>query len=241
MQRNSSRDRLALEIKQFASTIPAGAMVLDAGAGDEPYRTFFAHARYESADFRRSAAPGANTTYVCDLNSIPVDDQRYDFILFSQVMEHLPEPEVALRELFRVLQPGGTLLYSAPLFFEEHLQPYDFFRYTQFAVRRIFERAGFILERLDWLEGYYGTVGYQLDRMARYLPSRPSDIAPGVLGYLLVPFFAMSRPFMALLSIAFHRLEMKHKFTKRGYPKNYLAIARRPESPDSAATAWAPS
>jgi SAM-dependent methyltransferase len=227
MKRNSSRDRLALEIKQFAEMIPEAAMVLDAGAGDEPYKPLVAHTRYESADFRRSNKPDVKTTYVCDLKSIPVEDHRYDFILFNQVMEHLPEPDLVLLELFRVLKPGGKLLYTAPLFFEEHLQPYDFYRYTQYGVRMLFERAGFTLERLDWMEGYYATVAYQLNRMARYLPGRPSEIAPGLLGYLMMPLFVVVRVQMALLSIGFHWLEMKRKFTRRGYPKNYIAIARR--------------
>ena len=231
MKRNSSRDRLALEIKQFAEIIPEAAMVLDAGAGDEPYKPLIANTRYESADFRKSNKPDAQTTYVCDLKSIPVEDERYDFIFFTQVMEHLPEPDIVLLELFRVLKPGGKLLYTAPLFFEEHLQPYDFYRYTQYGVRMLFERAGFTLERLDWMEGYYGTVAYQLNRMARYLPSLPSEIAPTLLGYLMMPFFVVLRVQMALLSVAFHWLEMKHKFTRRGYPKNYVAVARRGRAP----------
>jgi SAM-dependent methyltransferase len=231
MKGNSSRDRLALEIKQFARTIPEGSMVLDAGAGDEPYKPFVAHTRYESADFRGSNKPDTLTTYICDLKSIPVEDQRYDFILFNQVMEHLPEPDLVLLELYRVLKPGGKLLYTAPLFFEEHLIPYDFFRYTQYGARMLFERAGFTLERLDWMEGYYATVAYQLNRMSRYLPGWPSEIAPGLLGYLMSPLFVVMRVQMALLSIGFHWIEMKRKFTRSGYPKNYVAIARRGDAP----------
>ena len=62
------------------------------------------------------------------------------------------------------------MIYSGPLFYEEHEQPYDFYRYTQFGLRYLFSSAGFIIERLAWLEGYLGTVGYQLNTMARYLP-----------------------------------------------------------------------
>jgi SAM-dependent methyltransferase len=227
MARNSSRDRLAIEIAQFAAAMPDDSMVLDAGAGDEPYRPLLPQVRYESADFRKSEKPGVAATYTCDLRSIPVEDGRYDFVLFTQVMEHLPEPGVVLAELHRVLRPGGKLLYTGPLYFEEHLVPYDFYRYTQFGVRWLFEEAGFTLERLEWMDGYYATIGYQLNRMARHLPGRPAEIAPGALGVLIAPLFAVLRVQLAMLSIAFHRLELQHKITDRGHPKNYVALARR--------------
>lgn len=49
------------------------------------------------------------------------------------------------------------MIYSAPLFYEEHETPYDFYRYTQFGVRHLMETTGFVIERLDWLEGYFGS------------------------------------------------------------------------------------
>src|SRR5262245_29656324 len=147
---NSSRQRLLLENKAFADSIPAGALVLDAGAGDAPYKPLLAHTRYESADFELVDKRYARSTYVCDLSHIPVEDSRFDAILFNQVMEHLPEPKLAIRELARVLKPGGRMIFTAPLFFEEHEQPYDFYRYTQFAVRYLFTEAGLRVDRLDW-------------------------------------------------------------------------------------------
>jgi SAM-dependent methyltransferase len=230
MAANSSRWRLWLENKAFAESIPAGALVLDAGAGDGPYKSLMAHTRYESADFEQVDKQYANSTYVCDLSAIPVEDGRFEAILFNQVMEHLPEPKLALRELHRVLKAGGRMIYTAPLFYEEHEQPYDFYRYTQFAVRYLFTGAGFHIDRLDWMEGYYSTVAYQMNRMARYLPSRPASVAPGALGYVLAPFLLLLRGQMAALGLIFHWLEMRRKVTDRGYPKNYVAILSKPAS-----------
>jgi SAM-dependent methyltransferase len=185
MAANSTRQRLWLENKAFAASIPVGALVLDAGAGDAPYKSLLAHTRYESADFEQVGKAYAKSTYVCDLSAIPVKDGRFEAILFNQVMEHLPEPKLAIRELYRVLKPGGRMIFTAPLFYEEHEQPYDFYRYTQFAVRYLFTEAGFRIDRLDWLEGYYSTVAYQMNRMGRALPVKPAAVAPGALGYVL--------------------------------------------------------
>lgn len=224
---NSSRARLQIANAAFAAEVPNGSMVLDAGAGEAPYESLFRHASYEAADFKR--VPGkkyTEQTYVCDLASIPVEDARYDFVVFNQVMEHLPEPLLVLNELKRVLKPGGRMIYSAPFFYEEHEKPYDFYRYTQFGVRHLFDKAGFTVESLEWLEGYFGSLGYQLGMAARYLPYRPADYGGGFLGSIEALLALPLKVEMLLLEKYFHRVEMRHKYTRRGFPKNYVAIVR---------------
>lgn len=228
---NSSRHRLWRENEAFAAGIPPGSLVLDAGAGEAPYQELFAHTRYETADFEKLERDYPETTYVCDLEKIPVEDGRFDFIVFNQVMEHLPDPGAVLDELHRVLKPGGKMIYSAPLFYPEHEQPYDFYRYTQFGVRYLMGSAGFAVERLDWLEGYFGTVGYQLDRMASDLPYRPRELAPGAAGYLLAPVVLAFRGLFLIGSPLFHWMEKRSKFKRKGYPKNYVAIVSKPPAP----------
>jgi SAM-dependent methyltransferase len=225
---NSSRERLWTENARFAAAIPPEALVLDAGAGEAPYKPLLRHARYESADFHKVDKPYAASTYVCDLTAIPVEDARYDYVVFNQVLEHVPDPLAVLRELFRVLKPGGQMIYTAPLFYEEHETPYDFYRYTQFGTRLLLSKAGFAIERIDWLEGYFGTVAYQMHSMGRYLPAKPRDISAGARGWLLWPLMFVLRVQMAACAMLFHRLEVRHKYMGRGYPKNYVAIATRP-------------
>ncbi len=225
---NSSRSRLWSENSEFAEQVPPGALVLDAGAGSAPYKSLYQHAQYESADFEQvDIKYYATSTYVCDLKSIPVENCRFDFVVFNQVMEHLPEPELVLNELNRVMKTGGKMIYSGPLFFEEHEQPYDFYRYTQFGLQHLFSQAGFEIERLDWLEGYFGTVAYQFNCMARYLPVRPSLLGSGFIGYSLVPVMLLLKIVFAGCSILFHKLEMHTKYKQRGFPKNYIAIIRK--------------
>jgi SAM-dependent methyltransferase len=227
---NSSRQRLWQENAAFAATIPADAVVLDAGAGDAPYKRLVCHARYESADFEKVDKRYAKSTYVCDLANIPVEDERFDYILFNQVMEHLPEPKLVLAELHRVLKPGGRMIYTGPLFYEEHEQPYDFYRYTQFGLAHLFTQAGFLTERVDWVEGYFGTIGYQMNCMARYLPFRPRQLGRNLLGYGLAPVMIMLKAGFAAGSVFFHKLEAHIKFTERGYPKNYIALVSKAAS-----------
>jgi len=225
---NSSRVWLRRENETFAQEVPAGSRVLDAGAGEQPYRDLFAHCTYEAADFEKVDKPYAQSTYVCDRAAIPVEDGRFDAVAFNQVMEHLPEPLRALKELHRVLKPGGRMICTAPLFYEEHEQPYDFYRYTQFGFRHLFESAGFEVERLDWMEGYFGTVAYQLNTAAKYLPVRPADLGGGIVGVLAAPLLLVMRPTFKALAYILYGLDMRHRVTDRGFPKNYVLIAAKP-------------
>lgn len=225
---NSTRHRLWTENEKFASEVPHKALVLDAGSGSAPYKQLFEHATYESADFEQVNKEYANSTYTCNLDNIPVEDCRFDYIIFNQVMEHLPNPKKVLLELNRVLKPDGKMIYTGPLFYEEHEQPYDYYRYTQFGLHELFSSTNFTIDRLDWLEGYYGTVGYQLNRMAKYLPLNPKYLGAGIKGYLLAPAMLLLKVIFSGCSILFHRLELKEKYTLKGYPKNYVAIVRKP-------------
>jgi SAM-dependent methyltransferase len=230
--RNSSRTWLARENEQFARSIKPGSIVLDAGAGEQPYRGLFGHCTYEAADFEQVDKPYARSTYVCDLANIPVKGGRFDAVAFNQVMEHVPEPASVLSELHRVLKPGGRIICTAPLFYEEHEQPYDFFRYTQFAWRKLMGDAGFEIERLDWVEGYLGTVAYQLETASKYLPARPVG---GLQGALAMPLMMGLKRAFKLLAAIFYRWDEARRHTASGYPKNYVCIARKPEAFPTAA------
>jgi SAM-dependent methyltransferase len=202
-------------------------VVLDAGAGHQPYRKLFNHCRYEAADFEKVDKNYAQSTYVCDLTRIPVEDGRFDAVVLSQVMEHLPDPLAVLQELNRVLKPGGILFYSGPIWYEEHEQPYDFYRYTQFALRHLFAKAAFEVEDLRWLEGYLATVTRQLRRMASAMPLSFSAYGGGIAG---VPIYMLGlnlKIFARLTAFAFAYAASRARYTAKGYPINYLAIVRR--------------
>ncbi len=234
--KNSSRVHMQRVNEAFARSVPAGARVLDAGAGSCPYRELFDHAVYESADLQGVDKPYGEITYCCDLRNIPVEDGTFDFILFNQTLEHMAEPQAALKELARVLKPGGRLLCTAPLFYEEHEAPHDYFRFTQFAHRYLFEEAGFEIERLEWLEGYLGTLAHQLDRAAIALPYHASAYGLGASRWLMPPTAVSIKLLFTLLSGLMSRLDARHRFTDAGYPKNYVVVARRLPEPATPAT-----
>jgi SAM-dependent methyltransferase len=224
---NSSRRYLYEFVRQAAESLPPDALMLDAGAGQNPYKHLFDHVRYESTDFLKVDKAYGEVSYVCDLSSIPVGAERYELVLLTQVLEHLPEPRLVLRELHRILKPGGMLWLSAPLFFAEHEVPYDYYRYTQFGFRHLLQSSGFRVERIEWLEGYYGTLSYQLEAAAKSLPIHPAQYGGGAVGGVASLGSLLLKPSFYALSLAYAHLDQQHKFVAGGLCKNYAVVARK--------------
>ncbi len=228
---NSSRTYLHRFLERAGEAVRPGQRVLDAGAGRAPYRALFTHARYETADFvavkgKKYVAPD----YVCDLAQIPVEDARFDHVLLTQVLEHIPEPPTVLAELHRVMKPGATLWLTAPLFYAEHEKPYDFFRYTQFGLRRLLENAGFEVREIDWMEGYLGTLSYQARVLSRSLPSSRADYGGGVRGLALAAAAKVSKRVAGRAANGLASLDLRYKFVGKGLPKNYQVVATKPDT-----------
>lgn len=222
---NSSRTYLDEFTQAAAMSLSTGANVLDAGAGKGLYRHYFIQHNYESADFCQIDKEYGEITYVCDLASIPVDNDKYDLILLTQVLEHLPRPEKVLLELNRILRSGGELWLSTPLYYEEHEIPYDFYRYTQYGLQHLLENTGFKIKKIDWLEGYFGTLSYQLALALRSLPWNPKQYGGGVLGIAGSFFAFIMKVNFVFFSIFLSQLDLRHKYTLTGHCKNYTIVA----------------
>jgi SAM-dependent methyltransferase len=147
-------------VSAAAARTSQGSRVLDAGAGNAPYRELFAHCQYRTTDWAKSPHPGAREAdIIAPLDALPVDDESFDTIVCTQVLEHVPDPATVLGELHRVLAKGGHLWLSVPFVGELHEEPHDYWRYTPYALRMLLERAGFVDASVEPLGGYFTAVG----------------------------------------------------------------------------------
>lgn len=223
---NSSRTRLAEFLENAARNTADGSMVLDAGAGDCRYSEHFPHANYEAADICVLERNYEKVKYKCDLREMPVESERFDVVVCTQVLEHVPEPKEVLVELNRVLKPGGKLYLSAPLYYPEHEVPYDFFRYTQFGFRHLLDGANFEVEQLEWLEGCYMTMATQFFFASDALSLRSLRGR----GMLAAPVVLLAKLVLPIFGAVFSRLDGVQKVTSSGHCKNYAIIATKKAS-----------
>jgi SAM-dependent methyltransferase len=109
-----------------------GLRVLDVGCGDRPYRELFP----DATGFDVPGNPHADLHGSID--AIPVGDASFDVVLCLQVLEHVPDPAAAVRELHRVVRPGGRVLLSTHGIYPFHPNPDDLWRWTHQGLERLF-------------------------------------------------------------------------------------------------------
>ena len=125
---------------QGEGAVADGKRVLDVGCGVKPYYPFFAAAsEYVGVDVQDN--PSADLTG--SVEALPVDDASFDIVLCTQVLEHVDDPALAVRELHRVTAPGGRVLASTHGVMLYHPNPQDLWRWTHTGLERLFRDNGF--------------------------------------------------------------------------------------------------
>lgn len=124
-------------------------LVLDIGSGNSRS----ADDLHPSNTLYRIDYPAVNQRYFLrpdvfgDARRLPIADQTLDAALLLEVLEHIGAHGTVLEEIKRTLRPGGLLFLSVPFLYPIHDAPHDFFRFTNFGLRHVLERAGFEIVR----------------------------------------------------------------------------------------------
>ena len=144
-------NHIAAVYNEFIPKYCSGVLA-DIGCGDLPmygyYKSFVSDVI--AVDWANSLHKNEHLDITADLNAPPIpglSDNSVDCIICSDVLEHLYKPCELLSDLNRILKPGGKLLLNVPFLYYVHEAPYDYHRYTIYALRRMFADTGFrILE-----------------------------------------------------------------------------------------------
>lgn len=116
-----------------------GKKILDAGAGELRFKQNCCHLEYLSQDICQYDGKGdgkglqtekwdfSGIDIISDIINIPVEDESFDYILCSEVFEHIPDPVKALKEFDRILKKNGEILITVPFSSKIHFSPYYYY------------------------------------------------------------------------------------------------------------------
>ena len=129
-----------------ASCAQLHGTVLDVGCAEGKPKAFLpSEASYIGLDYYSTATDWYKTRpdVFGDAQALPFADNSIDHALLLDVIEHIPEPDRSLAELYRILKPGGSLTLQVPFLYPLHDDPLDFHRWTRHGLRRAAARHGF--------------------------------------------------------------------------------------------------
>jgi len=133
--------------------------ILDVGCGDKPYEEIFKNhlsvKEYVGVDYYNNQKADIKV----DLNKefIPMDDNYFNLVISTQVLEHLYNPLHTINEIRRVVKDNGIILITVPLLGHEHDKKYDFLRYTKHFYNRLFKELGDEIIYMDFSNYFLST------------------------------------------------------------------------------------
>lgn len=150
--------------------------LLDIGCGKMPYKEYLlSHSKvetYTALDIETARVYDSNIQpdFTWDGIKMPFESQKFDCAFGTEVLEHCPEPEIVLKEIYRVLKPGGVFFFTVPFLWNLHETPHDEYRYTPFALERHLKNAGFKDIKLKATGGWHASMAQMLGLWVRRSP-----------------------------------------------------------------------
>ncbi|CAN7404030.1 MULTISPECIES: methyltransferase domain-containing protein [unclassified Variovorax] len=205
-------DLVAVQYQSHLKTNARGRL-LDLGCGKVPL--YSAYAPYVSEIVCVDWAPGEHVDLQCDLSQpLPFDSNRFDTIILSDVLEHIPEPELLWSEMTRVLAPAGKIIMNVPFYYLVHEHPHDYYRYTNFALERFVKMNEMTLVRMSAIGGIVEIIADLFAKIVTKLP---------LIGRALAML-------IQTLAWHFHKTRLGARvaaISSRHFPLGYFVIAAR--------------
>lgn len=185
----------------------ASGILLDIGSGNNPYKKFFMDKVKDYVSLDRFDFEGIKPDIIGDATNLPIKSDSVDTVFSSQVLEHVPEPQKMIDEIYRVLKKGGVCILTTHMANPLHGEPHDYFRFTKYGLRQIFKK----FQKIEKIEENGGA----LLSTAQFAIWGLSEKLPGFINRLLIPF----------LNIIIKKLDKI--FYDPRFTTNYLIVAKK--------------
>jgi SAM-dependent methyltransferase len=232
------RRRILLQVldRYIGKSRASGLRILDVGCGTGTMLTYLAsYGKADGVDIDEEAIGycherGLTDVSLGEASELPFDDRTFDLVTALDVIEHLDDDAAALREMRRVLRPGGHLLVTVPahrfMWGDQDEVNMHKRRYVAAEIRDRLAATGFDVVRISYMNAFmFPPIAAirllrRLQHRVRPQTTPKSDFrypAPRPLNFLLAGIFGAEAPIVRRVNIPFG--------------VSILALARKPDTP----------
>lgn len=141
--------------------------ILDSGCGGMPYKELILSNKRITKYVGLDIDSGLNYYEVkpdvlWNGVTMPFENNVFDVVMSTEVLEHILNPDDYLLEVKRVLKPGGMFFFTVPFMMSLHEVPHDYYRYTPYALEMIFKRTGFADIKIKPMGGYNAAMAQMM-------------------------------------------------------------------------------
>lgn len=200
--------------------------LLDVGCGVKPFKFIYEQYTKTSVGIDVNTSPHSQHVVdkIYDGRNIPFNDEDFDIVLSTEVMEHVMDPDLFLREINRVLKKNGVLILTVPFFVSLHEEPHDYYRYTIHGLKYLLHKSGFEVLRVESLGGSVCVFISMMTSVQLKVWHKLSQLTR------FKPIFTVFNPFIFIfvylpqkIYLVLYRLKKTHNVQKM--PKGYGVIA----------------
>ncbi|WOD43982.1 class I SAM-dependent methyltransferase [Hwangdonia lutea] len=147
--------------------------LLDIGCGKMPYKKYI----LENSKVKNYVGLDIENALTYDMaikpditwngTRMPFENDSFNCAFGTEVLEHCPEPEIVLKEVFRILKPEGIFFFTVPFLWNLHEVPNDEYRYTPFSLERHLKNSGFSNIEIKATGGWHASMAQMLGLWVR--------------------------------------------------------------------------
>jgi SAM-dependent methyltransferase len=179
------RRDLYKNIRKYSNALSGN--LLDFGCGRKPYENLFSVNSYTGVDLEVTGHDHrlSKVDVYYDGKTLPFENDHFDALFCSEVLEHIFEPDNILTEIRRVMKKGSLALITTPFCWNEHEAPFDYARYSSFGMKHLLEKNGFRVRTID-KSGHFTRVYFQIGALFFYEILKKYGTAGNLLAQLFI-------------------------------------------------------
>ncbi len=196
--------------------------LIDLGCGTKPYQHLFTEVTsYVGLDIEQSGNVDGKTAVdlFYDGKTFPLNNNSIDVVFSSETFEHIFNLPEILAEIHRVLKKDGQLLFTCPFFWPEHEAPFDYARYTSFALQHMLKEHGFEIVHQHKTGHYILVLLQAIALYIFYIINRVPIIKPILFVVFISPLFILGNVLNQILPTIMKRKDLYF---------NHIILAKKP-------------